>query len=111
MDFVHLLAYLYDAAQAWKKDPAAAWKQYEQWLRQAWAGQVKALLAGLRSAATQTGKPPKHAADDDPRRVIADTLGYVENNRTRMDYPPTGGWVCRSAALRSSRRSSRSTAG
>ena len=87
LDFVHLLAYLYDAAHAWKKDPAAAWKQYEQWLRQAWAGQVKALLAGLRSAARQTGKPTKHAADDDPRQVIADTLGYVENNRTRMDYP------------------------
>ena len=34
--------------------------------------------AGPRSGAT--------AAEDDPRRVLADTLGYIENNRTRMDY-------------------------
>lgn len=86
LDFVHLLAYLYDAAHAWKKDPAAAWKQYAQWLRQAWAGQVKPLLASLRSAAAAVGRPPKNTAEDDRRQVIVDTLGYVENNRTRMNY-------------------------
>jgi hypothetical protein len=87
LDFVHLVAYLYSAAHAWKKDPAAAWKQYEQWLRQAWSGEVKQVLAGLRRAVTEVGKPPKNAVDEDPRQILADTLGYVENNRTRMDYP------------------------
>ncbi len=87
LDFVHLLAYLYDASRACKPDAAAAWKQYEQWLRQAWSGKVGALLTGLKSAAAELGKPRKNAADDDPRRVIADTLGYVEHNRQRMDYP------------------------
>jgi hypothetical protein len=87
LDVVHLLAYLYDAAQAWKADAAAAWKQYTQWLRQAWAGQVKTLLASLRTAAAKVGRPPKKAAENDRRQVIADTLGYVENNRARMDYP------------------------
>lgn len=88
LDVVHLLAYLYDAAHAWKKsDRRAAWKQYVQWLRWAWSGQVKPLLASLRRAAAQLGKPSKDTAEDDPRRVLADTLGYVQNNRTRMDYP------------------------
>lgn len=87
LDFVHLLAYLHDAAHAWRKNPTAAWKQYTQWLRQAWAGQVKPLLASLRSAVAEVGRPPKNTAEDDRRQVIADTLGYVENNRTRMDYP------------------------
>jgi hypothetical protein len=87
LDVVHLLAYLHDAAHAWKKDRRAAWKQYVQWLRWAWSGQVKPLLASLRQAAAQLGKPSADASDNDPRRVLRDTLGYVENNRTRMDYP------------------------
>lgn len=87
LDFVHLLAYLYDAAHAWKKDRARAWKQYVQWLRWAWSGEVKSLLASLRKAASELGRPPSDAADTDPRKIVRDTLGYVQNNRTRMDYP------------------------
>lgn len=91
LDFVHLVAYLYDAALAWsrarKNAAGSAWRQYEKWLRLAWAGQTKTLLVGLRAAAAQVGKPSKSTRDDDPRQVLADTLGYVENNRTRMNYP------------------------
>jgi hypothetical protein len=87
LDFVHLLAYLYDAAHAWKKESGRAWKQYVQWLRWAWSGQVKLLLASLRRAAAELGKPPPGVADKDPREVVRETLGYVSNNRTRMDYP------------------------
>jgi len=87
LDFMHLLTYLYDAAQAWKKNRPAAWKQYVQWLRWAWGGQLKPLLASLRKAATQLGKPPADAAETDPRHVLQDTVGYVTNNRERMNYP------------------------
>lgn len=87
LDFMHLLTYLYDAAQAWKKKRPAAWKQYVQWLRWAWAGRLQALLASLRRAAVQLGKPPADAAETDPRQVLQDTLGYVMNNRERMNYP------------------------
>jgi hypothetical protein len=88
LDVIHLLAYLHAAAHAWKKgDRSAGWKQYVQWLRWAWGGKVNALLKSLRQAAAQLGKPAKEAAEDDPRRVVAETLGYVENNRARMDYP------------------------
>lgn len=87
LDFVHLLAYLYDAAHAWKKDRARAWTQYVQWLRWAWSGQVKPLLASLRRAAAALGEPPEDAPDTDARKIVKDALGYVHNNRTRMDYP------------------------
>src|SRR5436309_8820010 len=63
LDFVHLLAYLYDAAHAWIKDRVRAWKQYVQWLRWAWSGQVKPLLASLRKAVSDLGEPPPKAAD------------------------------------------------
>lgn len=87
LDFVHLLAYLHDAAHAWKKDRGRAWKQYVQWLRWAWSGQLKPLLASLRQASSSLGEPRADAADNDPRQVVKDALRYVQNNRTRMDYP------------------------
>jgi hypothetical protein len=88
LDFLHLLAYLYAAAQAVEaKGSAAAWALYERWLRQAWAGQVSELLTGLRAGCAQLGPPSRGCSDDDPRKVAADALGYVENNRERMDYP------------------------
>jgi hypothetical protein len=88
LDLLHLLAYLYAAAQAVEgKGSAAAWASYERWLRWAWAGHVPELLAGLRAGCTKLGPPPPKCSDDDPRKVAADALGYVENNRHRMDYP------------------------
>ena len=87
LDFVHLLAYLYDAAHTWKKDRSRAWKVYVQWLRWAWSGQVKSLLRGLRQAASELGEPHQGAAATDPRKIVKEALGYVHNNRTRMDYP------------------------
>jgi hypothetical protein len=86
LDFVHLLAYLHDAAHAWKKDRGRAWKQYVPWLRWAWSGQIKPLLASLRKATAALGEPPADAADNDPRQIVKDALRYVQNNRTRMDY-------------------------
>jgi len=88
LDFVHLLTYLYAAAGAVKgKGTAAAWSLYERWLRLAWSGEVASLLAALRDAARRAGEPPAEAAEDDPRRLLADAVTYVANNRERMAYP------------------------
>jgi hypothetical protein len=87
LDVLHLLAYLYAAAQAvGGRGTARAWALYEHWLRLAWAGRVKDLLAGLRAGCADLGSAPVDAADDDPRRVAAEALRYVTNNRERMDY-------------------------
>ena len=88
LDFLHLLAYLYAAAHAIEgKKAATAWAAYERWLRWAWAGQVSKVLAALRAGGGKLGPPPRDGSEDDPRKVAADALGYVENNRERMDYP------------------------
>ena len=53
LDFLHLLAYLYDAAHALHgADARRGWKTYEQWLRWAWSGKVGTLLSGLRRGGT-----------------------------------------------------------
>ena len=88
LDFVHLLVYLYGAAQAVEgKGSAAAWARYESWMRLAWSGRVKMVLAGLRQSCNRLGVPPEGCPEEDPRKVVAEALGYVTNNRTRMDYP------------------------
>jgi hypothetical protein len=88
LDFIHLLSYLYGAAQALAgKGTPAAWQRYERWLRWAWAGQVSALIGARREGSARRGPPPEGCPEDDPRPVVAEALGYVRNNRERMDYP------------------------
>jgi hypothetical protein len=88
LDFLHLLVYLYAAACAAEgKGSAAAWALYELWLMQAWRGEVKVLLRGLKEAGERVGKPPEGVRDDDPRKVVWEAVGYIENNRDKMDYP------------------------
>jgi hypothetical protein len=86
LDFLHLLAYLHDAAYALGgADAARSWKTYKQWLRCAWSGKVGTLLSALREAvATLKAKGSTAAAR---RQTVADTLTYVSNNRQRMNYP------------------------
>ncbi len=88
LDFLHLVSYLYAAAQAAATVLGkTAWALYERWLRWAWVGQVRPLLAALREAAKRLGPPSPEAKEDDPRRVAADAVSYVTNNRDKMNYP------------------------
>ena len=88
LDFVHLLTHLYSAAQAVYGDqPVKAWKLYERLLRLAWAGKVAAVLELLKKHAERVGQPPKHCRDDDPRKILARAVDYVDKNSDKMDYP------------------------
>jgi hypothetical protein len=86
LDFLHLLAYLHDAAYALGgADEARAWKTYTQWLRWAWSGKVGALLPALRAAVAALKAKGSTAAAR--RQTVEETLTYVTNNRRRMNYP------------------------
>jgi hypothetical protein len=88
LDILHLLGYLYAAAGAAAGAAGpAAWRGYQRWLTLAWSGRTTLLLAELQAAADRLGPPPAEAPETDPRRVLAETLRYVNNNQTRMDYP------------------------
>lgn len=86
LDFLHLLAYLHDAAYALGgADEARAWKTYKQWLRWAWSGKVGALLPALRGAVAALKAKGSTAAAR--RQTVEETLTYANNNRQRMNYP------------------------
>ena len=87
LDFVHLVAYLYDAAQACGGSPSQAWQRYERWLRWAWAGKVSELLSQLRAAAATSHRSPSHRSPREGKTILDETITYVTNNRQRMDYP------------------------
>jgi hypothetical protein len=88
LDFLHLLAHLYAAAQAAHKNEARkAWSLYVQLLKLAWAGNVETLLEVLKEQAERLGEPPEHCAQDDPRKTLARTVDYVDKNKDKMDYP------------------------
>jgi hypothetical protein len=88
LDFLHLLAHLYSAAQAAHKDKAGkAWSLYVRLLKIAWAGKVALLLEILKEHAERLGAPPEHCKEDDPRKTLARTVDYVDKNKDKMDYP------------------------
>jgi hypothetical protein len=91
VDFLHVLGYLYGAAKAVAGTPARRWAQFEAWAELCWRGQVAEVLRQCR--AFQEGLGPLSPEEleslekDDPRKILAKSVGYLENNRGRMDYP------------------------
>ena len=45
------------------------------------------MIAELREHQRRVGLPPKDCEKTDPRKVLADAVGYFQNNVSRMDYP------------------------
>jgi hypothetical protein len=87
LDFIHVLSYLFLAAKAAHQTPQDAWSQYLVWMRGAWQGDVAQVLEELRAWQAKRGAAAEDAPDGDPRKVLATTINYLENNRDRMKYP------------------------
>lgn len=87
LDFIHPLSYLFAAAKAAHPQPQDAWDQYLAWMRGCWKGEVEQVLEELRHWRSKLGEPDATTPDNDPRQIIVRTIGYLENNRTRMKYP------------------------
>jgi hypothetical protein len=87
LDFLHLLTYLYAAAQAAGGTDAERWARYTEWLTWAWRGQREKVLVALNAACAQVGEAPENAPESDLRCVLAKARTYVTNNCDKMDYP------------------------
>jgi hypothetical protein len=89
VDFLHVLCYVYLAAWAVGSSEEERWALYRGWLRACWQGRVDAVIEQLDAWQGKLGKPPpgQEVPASDPRRLVAEALTYLENNRSRMDYP------------------------
>ncbi|MGC2223640.1 MAG: hypothetical protein WA624_15455 [Methylocella sp.] len=101
LDFTHALSYLFAIAKALHENPDDAWEQYVVWMRGCWQGDIEQVLSELGIWQQKVGEPPEEAPDNDPRKLLAKTIGYLTNNRSRMDYaayrkqglPVTTAWM------------------
>jgi hypothetical protein len=88
LDFLHLLVHLYAAATAaYRGQAKLAWRLYERMLRAAWAGQVDQVQAALNEQVARLGPASPTARPDEPSKIVALSLAYVQKNADRMNYP------------------------
>ncbi len=91
VDFLHVLGHLFTAAKTAAEGAEAQWGLFQRWTEACWKGQVSQVIEQLRALRYSLGPLSdaelEELADDDPRRILYKELGYLENNRERMDYP------------------------
>jgi hypothetical protein len=91
VDLLHALGHIFAAAKAAAADAEGRWELFGAWAEACWKGRVGQVIEELRTwreaQAGLCGGELERLADDDPRRISARVLGYLEDNRERMDYP------------------------
>lgn len=91
VDFLHVLGHVFAAAKAAATGTEERWALFQTWAEACWKGQVGQVIESLRALRDGLGPVPEDdvegLADDDPRRILVQELGYLERNLPRMDYP------------------------
>ncbi|MCB9939829.1 MAG: LysR family transcriptional regulator [Planctomycetaceae bacterium] len=87
LDFPHAIERIYEVARALHGSSERVWEEYVKWITAVWQGRVADVLQDLRREQSQRGEPPQDCEEKDPRQVLAETITYLENNQSRMDYP------------------------
>jgi len=85
LDFVHALCYVYAAALA-GRGLEEGWALYCQWAQWVWSGQVQQVIAALQQRLDELGEPEASEPETSPRKQVAKTLGYLQNQCGRMKY-------------------------
>ncbi len=87
VDFIHVLGYVWLAANATGGSDQEQWERYVRWLRGCWQGRVSEVLVELDAEQQRIGEAPDDAEVSDPRVVLGRVRGYLRNNAERMKYP------------------------
>ena len=87
LDFIHPIEHLHKVSQAIESNPDAAWQQTVEWIDDCWRGNVEDVIGILKTKQVAIGTPPENAEANDPRTLLAETIGYLTNNAERMNYP------------------------
>ncbi|MDM4019478.1 hypothetical protein [Roseiconus lacunae] len=101
LDFIHAVSYLHRASIVCMGKGDEGWVTYTRWMTLAWQGRVGEVIEELLAHQQRLGEAPPDAEDDDPREQLRRIIGYLNNNRQRMDYasyrcaglPATSAWM------------------
>lgn len=85
LDFTHAICYVYQAAIAGRPGEPG-WKDYRRWAQWLWEGETETLISAVAARAAELGDPIEGDAETSPRQIVAKTLGYLRNQRSRMRY-------------------------
>lgn len=86
LDFIHALTYVYAAAMTGRA-LKAGWQAYRDWAQWTWSGQADRVIAALEIRQQELGQPTKETPKTAPSAIVAASLGYLRNQRSRMNYP------------------------
>lgn len=86
LDFIHALTHVYAAATAGQA-LAAGWEAYVRWITWIWEGNVLQVITELTGRQQELGPPAADDGETSPRRLVADALTYLHNQKERMNYP------------------------
>ena len=86
LDIIHAVTYLYAAAMARRprKEGAAV---YGRWMTWVWQGEVAKVISELSRRQEELGLPTDDESDTSPRKIVDRALTYLQNQKSRMDYP------------------------
>lgn len=86
LDFIHALSYVYASSMAGRPFEEG-WSCYTKWIDWVWSGQVEEVLEELSLRTKELGPAQEDDSETSPRRVVSEALGYLENQKSRMNYP------------------------
>jgi hypothetical protein len=87
LDFIHPIERLHDLSRVLFDEPDEAWQQCGKWIELLWLGDVSEVIGILQAEQQARGLVEECSDENDPRRKLAETLVYLRNNVSRMDYP------------------------
>jgi hypothetical protein len=86
LDFIHSLSYVYAAAQV-GRDRVQGWQVYCRWIEWVWSGKVAQVIEELKLVQAEVGQPEESDGETSPQVLVAQTLGYLDNQSDKMKYP------------------------
>ncbi len=86
LDVIHAVTYLYAAAMAGRTSNEGG-PVYRRWITWVWQGEVVKVIAELAGRQAELGLPTDDDGDTSPRKIVSRALTYLQNQRSRMDYP------------------------
>ncbi len=87
LDFIHPIERLHETSRALWDDKQEAWDHCQKWIELCWCGDVQEVIGLLEAEQLEHGLPQEDSPENDPARILAETIGYLKNHAERMDYP------------------------